>query len=206
MCMEIRKFNDSFANCYLIFEENNAIIVDPGLKDITPLMIFISDHQLNIKGILLTHAHFDHFFSLNKLINILKVPVYIHQLDAKLLKDPILNLSNFMAKEDIIFNQDVEYLEDEEIINLIYNHPIKIIHTPYHSKGSCCFYFIKDNVILTGDSLFLHNIGRYDLPTSEPNKMIYSLKKILSLDDNIKVYPGHGENTNIGDERQYFDL
>ena len=59
---------------------------------------------------------------------------------------------------------------------------------------------------LTGDSLFLHNIGRYDLPTSEPNKMIYSLKKILSLDDNVKVYPGHGENTNIGNERQYFDL
>lgn len=155
---------------YIIGDSEEAAIVDPGW-DYKKIMEICEKEKLKITKILLTHAHYDHKMDLNKLVKKTDAEVYVHEKE---------NL-----KED---NMKIINIKDNQEISLG-KLKIKVLHTPGHSAGSCCF--LVDNKIFTGDTLFIGAIGRIDLPGSNEENMKKSLKKLADLDNNIEVYPGH---------------
>jgi glyoxylase-like metal-dependent hydrolase (beta-lactamase superfamily II) len=185
-------------NAYLLIGSmGHALIVDPTFDTASVFLKEIRQNKLIPLAILLTHSHFDHIVDVAFLKNTLKIPVYIHEKDAKNLRHPgsdgiFVEWAIDPCEPDILWQGDEE-VELEEF-------KFKVIHTPGHSFGCCCFYFPKENVLISGDTLFKGTMGTVSLPTSEPQKMWESLKILSKLDPNIKVYPGHGESTTIGGE------
>ncbi|HHT97168.1 MAG TPA: MBL fold metallo-hydrolase [Clostridiales bacterium] len=187
-------------NCYIIINTNNnqAIIVDPA-DDADIIEEYIKKEDLKCKGILLTHGHFDHIGAAEELAESFGVEIYAFKEEAELLADKKLNFSIGVG-QDISLTADV-LLVDKQKIELA-GFDIKVLHTPGHTKGSACYLFIDEDIILTGDTLFFENIGRCDLPTGNFEEIINSLNsKLMILDNNIRVYPGHGELTDIGHEK-----
>lgn len=187
-------------NTYIINEKSDCFIIDPGapleqIKDV------IDANQFIVKGILLTHGHFDHIYTLNEVFDLYKCPVYIHNKERDFLFDPNLNLSSTTLKT-ITFKEKeyIHVIEDKEIITLG-NQKIKVFHTPGHTRG-CVSYQYK-RYLFTGDLLFKGTIGRHDLPTSNKKELFDSLAYILKhCKDNTLVYPGHGTFTTILNEKE----
>ncbi len=95
------------------------------------------------------------------------------------------------------------YVKDGEEITIA-GMTFRLIATPGHTKGSCCYYFEEDKLLISGDTLFQESVGRTDLPTGSMSTLVRSVKeKLLSLPEDVKVYPGHGEATSIGYEKAY---
>ena len=189
------------ANTYLIIDSSNqCLLVDIG-KDDERIVRYINDNKLQLKGILLTHGHFDHIRGVDYILSQFDVPVYLHEQDKELLTNPHLNGSDRFSRKDIIIDALTENIKDGSAIKLL-DEPIKVIHTPFHTQGSVCFYLEKERVLFSGDSLFLGSIGRSDFITSNPKLIPSSLAKLMSLNDDVKVYSGHGLETTIGDERK----
>ena len=197
-------YNEVFelaANGYLLIDDNNdCVMVDPG-KDNNDVVNYIKQNDLTLKGILLTHGHFDHIAGVKCLLKHFSVPIYIHENDKEFLKDPHLNCSDRFSRKDIVIDTEPVAIKDGEILKIL-NDDIKVIHTPFHTRGSACFYLAKENVLISGDTLFLMSIGRTDFPTACPELVDSSLAKLMSLKDETKVYPGHGPKTTIGFERK----
>jgi glyoxylase-like metal-dependent hydrolase (beta-lactamase superfamily II) len=173
------------------------LVIDPSsVKD--GLINYIRREQINLKAILLTHGHIDHFRGVPNLVKNFNCDVYISFEDNDFLKNPEYNCSIFLGKSET-YNGETKTLVDKDEITLLKD-PLKVIGTPYHTEGSVCFYSKVNNLLFSGDSLFKNCIGRYDLPGSNPKKISSSLEKLKSLPINTKVYPGHGSFTTIGEE------
>ena len=186
-------------NCYIVGDEKTreAIVVDPG-ADGKAILAAINKHNLNVKYIILTHAHGDHIGALDVVKAETKAPVLIHQNDEGMLQDKNRNFTSFMGGKAIEMGAD-KFLNDGDVLN-IGDIELKIIHTPGHSKGGICILF--ENVLICGDSLFAGSIGRTDLEGGNYAQLIQAIKdKILVLDDSINVLPGHGPTSTIGRER-----
>ena len=185
-------------NAYLLVgSKGYALIIDPTFDTADIFLKEIRERQLCPLAILLTHSHFDHIVDVAYLKKSLKIPVYIHEKDAKNLKHPgsdglFVEWSIDPCEPDVLWKGGEE-VELEEF-------KFKVIHTPGHSFGSCCFYFERENVLISGDTLFKGTMGTLSLPTGEPKKMWESLNTLSKLDPNLKVYPGHGGPTTIGRE------
>ena len=200
--MEIKSFiyGDNYielsANTYLIIDGKDCVLVDPGKED-PRIVEFIKENSLNLKGILLTHGHCDHMRG----IIAFECPVYIHKDDVELLNNPHLNCSDRFSRKNVSI--DVAPIEVEEgmEINLL-SKPIKVIHTPYHTMGSVCYYIPEEKILFSGDTLFKDAMGRSDFVTSDPNLIKSSLAKLGALPDDVILYPGHGDLTSIGYERK----
>lgn len=187
------------ANCYILEceETKNAIVIDPG-GDGDFILDFINSKKLNPEFIINTHAHVDHIAANENLKLRTSALICIHKDDADMLVNPQKNLS-FFINSPITSPPADKLLSDGDIlksgtINL------QVIHTPGHSPGSICL--LSQGCIFTGDLLFSGGIGRYDFPGSSYNLLIDSLKKVINLDSNLIVYPGHGPTTTIGEERE----
>ena len=196
-------------NTYVMYNENNdAFLVDPGYSLNNGLIDHIKKLNKNIKAILITHGHYDHIYALKDVLELYKdVKVYILRDEAEFLTDPSLNLTdkdyNELGIETFSFMpQNIELLEDGDVINVA-GFNIKVIATPFHTKGSCCYYVESEKVLFTGDTLFYTTIGRSDLPTGSSRTISSSLKKLIDLPDGIKVYPGHGFITDLDREKKY---
>ncbi len=182
-------------NCYVIINDNKAIIVDPTVSK-QKLKL---ENGIRIVAIFITHAHFDHIIALDSYLDE-EVPIYIHPTASHKLASPLKNLSCFcnhkvaitVPKENLHLTQD----QDQYILA---NMECKIIHTSGHSNCSQCM-MIKD-VIFTGDTLFKNDVGRTDLPTGNSKNLRESLMKLTSLEGDYIVYPGHGEATTLDFER-----
>lgn len=163
---------------YIISSSDLFIVIDPswGFKEIKEYYLSTSR---KLEGVLITHGHFDHINDLEKLIKEFNPPVYISREDLEFIKVKDGNL-NFISNGDTLVFGDII---------------VKVIHTPGHSPGSVC-YLIEDN-LFTGDTLFIGCCGRVDLPGSNPLSLRDSLLKILKLDENIKIFPGHSYNGNM---------
>lgn len=184
-------------NSFIIVNGNKCIIVDPSWNG-KNIIEYIKQKNLDIDFVIITHTHYDHTFDLNKILEYKNVNVYCSEHS----KDEI----NFWAKNKdnglfLSSNIDFEsvnfvYVNDSTIIGSFPN--LRFILTPGHSESSMCIKI--DNLLMTGDHLFVYDIGRTDLPFSNHNKMVNSLKKISDYikDDNIIIYPGHGESSNWG--------
>ena len=193
--------DDLCANTYVINDSNNfCVIIDPSV-DNDGVINYILRHNLKAKAVLLTHGHFDHIRGVERICSQLNVPLYLHYLDECMLLDQHLNGSDLMdnsftikQKPNLLSDGDkLDYLEDA----------IQVIHTPFHTKGSVCYYFTNNKLLFSGDTLFKNSVGRDDLPNAEPRKAEESLSKIKALPKECKIYPGHGPNTVLENELIY---
>ena len=187
-------------NCYIV---SNVTTKDCFLVDLATysqeMVGYINKSGYKVKGILLTHGHFDHIMGVNEFTHENPVKVYAHKDEEDFLKNPNLNLSITRSNEYKVTN--VEILEDNKVINLA-GFEIKVIHTPGHTPGGCCYYLPNEGIIFTGDTLFLRSIGRTDFPYGNHNQLIESINtKLVTLPDDVVVYPGHADKTNIIVER-----
>ncbi len=195
-------------NCWVLASEKGSecIIVDPGMPDISAeIELIISEEGLKPVAALLTHGHLDHTFSIKPLADGYSIPTYIHSEDRRFVADPagihgpqfIEQLSGMKFEEP----KDLHTLKDASTLELV-GMKIKAIHAPGHTKGSLMF-LINDEILLSGDVLFAGSIGRTDLPTGSSRDMQQTLRnKVLTLDDSIRVLPGHGQETTIKYERK----
>lgn len=185
------------ANCYILFDEENNIgcIIDPG-GDEEIIVEEINRNNIKIKFILLTHGHIDHTGAVGVLKEKYKVPVYINAEDKKLMKQGV-EVFGRMWRET---SEDRE-IKDGEIIELG-NLQIKCIETPGHTPGGMSF--LVGNMLFTGDTLFKGSIGRTDFPGGDYDQIIESIKtKLIPLDDETVVFPGHQGESNIKFEKKY---
>lgn len=191
--------NDFTENTYIINEKNECFIIDPG-TNFKEIVSYISKKDYIVMGVLLTHGHFDHIFSLNDIIEEYKVPVYIHMNERDFLFDPNLNLSSMTYKRFVLKDKNiVNTITSKDKIKLGYE-TIKIIETPGHTRGGVCYHY--KNFLFSGDTLFKGSIGRHDLPTANKTHLERSVNMLVTkLRDNTVVYPGHGHFTTILNEK-----
>ncbi len=197
-------------NCYVVYNEHDdAFLVDPGYSLNNGLIDHIKKLNKNIKAILITHGHYDHIYALKDVLELYKdAKVYILREEVEFLSNPDLNLSNSEFGEGVgakpinFVPNNLHLLDDGDIIDIV-GLEIKVIATPFHTRGSCCYYLEKEKALFSGDTLFFSTIGRSDLPTSSNRTISSSLKKLVDLPDGIKVYPGHGAITFLDREKKY---
>lgn len=202
--MNIEKFiPEAFAsNNYIVYDNKtkSAAIFDPSLC-FSETNAFIEKNNLNLKYIIITHAHFDHLYDVKKFQEKYKNVKTLFPKEDKILYDNLaLQAQLFGSKEVDTFKID-EYIDENSKI-FIDDTEIKIIHTAGHTRGANCY--LIDNFLIAGDTLFFEEIGRCDLPTGSFSEIENSIRnKLFKLDDNIKVFTGHGSDTTIGHEKIY---
>jgi len=200
MVIERIVVSDFFTNCYIIGcnEEKVCGIIDPGSQG-EKIKEIIESKDLKPVIIINTHGHFDHIGA----NNFFNLPVYIHKNDFKFLKDPEKNLSSFFSIPYICKN-DVFEVKENDVIK-IGKLKLEVLHTPGHTPGSICLK--TGNILFTGDTIFSDGIGRTDFPEGDEEKLIKSIKtKILTLPDEIIIYPGHGEISELGRIKKWLKL
>ncbi|GAY13810.1 MBL fold metallo-hydrolase [Mycobacterium sp. shizuoka-1] len=198
-------------NCYVLAPHAgaDAVVVDPGQRAFGTLRRILDENRLTPAAVLLTHGHIDHIWSAQKVGDTFGCPVFIHPEDRYLLADPIRGFGPRLGqiafgalfrepKQVVELDRDGDKLELGGI-------SVTVDHTPGHTRGSVVFRVPDglNQVAFTGDTLFKQSVGRTDLPGGSGNALLSSIvDKLLVLDDDTLVLPGHGESTTIGLERR----
>ena len=193
--MKIFSLGDYLVNCYLLFDQGTkeAIIIDAP-SQVEEVLGFVGENSLKVSAVFLTHCHFDHFEGIGNI----DLPFYVHPDEEEFLKKPKLNLSYFVGKAVKIFVKPILLSEGKLKLGPF---DFSVIHTPGHSPGSMSFK-IKD-WLFCGDTLFSNSIGRTDFAYASHDLLVDSIKnKIISLPDDMKVFPGHGASTTVRRERE----
>ena len=195
-------------NCWIIAAKagQECIIIDPGMPDIShEISAIIAENNLKPVAALMTHGHLDHTFSVKLLADGYGIASYIHSEDREyLLKPQGAHGAEFNATLDAMsFEEptDTRNLRHGDLLEIL-DLKITAIHAPGHTKGSTMFT-INDEVLISGDVLFAGSIGRTDLPSGSHEAMVKTLKtRVLPLNDDLRVLPGHGPETTIKFERK----
>ena len=186
------------ANCYTVYdtESKKCLIIDLG-GDFSKILAQANSLGLSVKGVVLTHGHFDHVAGA-KNCKEHGIPVYISKEDAKMLTS-LTNLSEYAGYGMLSYEADCIL---QEGLNEIGGIKFEVIKTSGHTEGSVCLLF--GNMLFSGDTLFALSYGRYDFPTGDYGQLKNSiLNKLFTLDDNVEVLPGHGGKTTIKHERKF---
>ncbi len=189
-------------NCYFVYQEgtDKALVFDPADKG-EYIYNGLKEKGFTVAAILLTHGHFDHIWGVEALRELSGAKVYAYEEEKEVCENPSVNVSKGAGRPCAI--KADTYLKDGEEVT-IEGISFKLIATPGHTKGSCCYYFADDKILISGDTLFQESVGRTDLPTGSMSTLVRSIKeKLMPLPEDVKVYPGHGESTTIGYEKQY---
>ncbi|HZQ21461.1 MAG TPA: MBL fold metallo-hydrolase [Terriglobales bacterium] len=189
-------------NCSIIGDETTreAMVIDPG-DDIDDLLALVRKHNLQVKQIVITHAHIDHVGGAMKLKAATGAPILLNENDYELLRmlDSQAVWVGMRSPGQVAIDQSVKQADTLQAGSL----SAEVLHTPGHTEGSICLYFSAESKLIAGDTLFAGSIGRTDLPGGSMKKIINSLHgKLLALPDETIVVPGHGPLTTIGEERQ----
>lgn len=187
-------------------EYTDVIVIDPADQG-KDLYDKLKEKGLIPKAILLTHAHFDHIWGIRGLVTAARkadaeasIPIYASELEVEVLADPSTNLSGEYGRPTQI-TPDVALADGEEF-DLCGIH-IKMISTPGHTPGGCCFYVEEAELLVSGDTLFQGSVGRTDFPGGSMSTLVRSInEKLMILPGKTKVYPGHGEGTTIEFEQK----
>ncbi|HOK79574.1 MAG TPA: MBL fold metallo-hydrolase [bacterium] len=198
--VKIEKFTvgQMATNCYIVHDDDkNALIIDPG-ANADLILTHIEKRKLNVRYIINTHGHYDHIGA-NYIKNMLnsRPLLGIHLSDETFLKNPELNLS-ILSGNDFVADSPDFFLEENQLIKVTEKFLLSVIHTPGHTPGSVCLKL--GNCLFSGDLLFCGGVGRTDLPGGNEYLLFKSLHRILQLDRNMIVLPGHGPKTTIGTE------
>lgn len=193
-------------NCYLVYDEETkrGAVVDPG--DGAELVADAAKNLgLQIEAIFLTHGHFDHMMAANALKAAWNAKIYACEKEKEILCDCDKSLVSSYYGEAYTVTADVYVKEGDEIEAAGFTW--KVLETPGHTIGSCCYYIEKEEVLFAGDTLFAGSYGRTDLPTGSGRQMVGSVTRLLKeLPENVMVYPGHMDQTTIGWEKKYNPL
>lgn len=188
------------ANCYIVGSESDreAMIIDPG-AEAKRILKMVDDLKLDIKLIVLTHGHVDHIDGVKEIKEATGAPVAIHTDDIKTLNDdPLSKLLGFSRQP---MPPPDRLLKDNDKIDIGDGLHFVVLHTPGHSPGGICL--LGGGVVFSGDTLFSFGIGRADLPGGNADQLMDSIRtRLMVLDDETIVYPGHGQKTTIGAERR----
>lgn len=185
-------------NCYLIWDKDELLIIDPG-ADAALLIKEIEATKAKPLSILLTHTHYDHIGAVDALRDEYQIPVFVSPLENAWLSDPVLNLSSRHPELGglIVRPAEQEFELKEYTIGDLH---FRVVPTPGHSHGSVSFVF--DSFVVSGDALFKGSIGRTDLHTGNLEQLLDSIQtQLFTLPEHYKVYPGHGDSTTIGFEK-----
>jgi len=202
MIHEILPVGPLQCNCSIIGDEatREAIVIDPG-DEIEDILALIRKHNLQVKQIVITHAHIDHVGGAMKLRAATGAAILLNQNDYSLLKmlDVQASWLGMKAPGKVEIDHSIGQADTLKAGAL----EADVMHTPGHTEGSICLYFPLEKKLIAGDTLFAGSIGRTDLPGGSFDKIINSLhEKVLALPDETVVIPGHGPLTTIGEERE----
>ena len=201
MILEHIVVGDLQTNCYIYGStaQKEVIVIDPG-GDVERIVAVLYRLTARVRSIVNTHGHVDHIVANRALKKRTGAEVLIHRADAGMLIDARKNFSGMLA-EPVTSPPADRLLEGGDVIQ-VGDLQLKVAHTPGHSPGGISL--LGDGVVFTGDTLFAGSIGRWDFPGASYNLLLASVRnKLLVLDDNTVVYPGHGPATTIGEEKQH---
>jgi hydroxyacylglutathione hydrolase len=202
MIHEILPVGPLQCNCSIIGDEttHEAMVIDPG-DNIDEVLALIRKHNLQVKQIVITHAHIDHVGGAMKLRAATGAPILLNQNDYALLKMLDVQATWIGVADPGKVEIDRSITTGETVT--AGQHTAQILHTPGHTEGSICLYFQAEKKLIAGDTLFAGSIGRTDLPGGSTQKIMRSLHDtVMALPDETVVIPGHGELTTIGEERE----
>jgi hydroxyacylglutathione hydrolase len=190
-------------NCFILgdSETNEGVVIDPGAEP-ERILAVVARHGLKIKYLLNTHGHFDHIGGNREVLDATGAELLIHGGDVPFLSRAAdvatmygLNTENSPPPSRLL----------EDGMELVCGGLVmKVLHTPGHTPGGCCFYLEREGMVITGDTLFRDGVGRTDFPGSSHEALIAGIRsKLLTLPETTKAYPGHGPATTIGYEKRH---
>lgn len=198
-------FNPIQENTYILYDETKScVIIDPGCYDAdekAELKEFITENELKPIHLINTHCHVDHVLGNAFVKKTFGLPLQIHPKEVEVLRSvkvyaPHYGLSNYEETDPDAFFDEGDQIKFGNTV-------LDILFVPGHSPGSVAFVDHVSKTVIAGDVLFFRSIGRSDLPGGHHQTLIRSIEtKLFALEDDYKVYPGHGQTTNIGDERK----
>ncbi len=195
--MKIERFRVNFmeVNCYVVYHEKEAMVVDPGDAS-EQVLTYINQRDLKVVAIINTHGHADHIMGNAWFMEKTKAPLWIHEKDAEYLSNPEMHLGS-LTNMDVPTVEAGRFLKDGDVIN-VGNKSLEVMHTPGHSPGGICLY--APNLLISGDTLFKNSVGRWDLPGGNLDVLKESILRLGRLPIETVVYPGHGPSTTIEHE------
>jgi len=207
--MQIKKFtfNPFMENTFVVWDEQSheAAVVDPGMSDEVEeheIKSFIEENSLDIKYLINTHCHIDHVLGCRFVKENYNPVYYIPEKDLPLYNNADKQAEMFGITMNKLPKIDKYLTEGEKLF--LGNEAFSNLYTPGHSPGEFCLYFDESKFCITGDVLFRESIGRTDLYGGDYNTLIDSIKtKLLTLHDDIVIYPGHGDESTIGYEKRH---
>jgi len=200
MRIEIFTLGELQENAYLVLDDNypEAVVIDPGDYP-KRLVSRIEETGKTLAAILLTHGHWDHVTGVRELRLAFDAPIYLHEADRALYEHVVeqAEFFGFYAEPQPPVDHT---LKDGDVVEVgLFR--FEVLHTPGHTPGGVCFRM--NNVVFVGDTIFAGGVGRSDLPGGSHEKLIDGIRrKLLTLDDNVVLYPGHGPPTTVGEERR----
>ncbi len=184
-------------------DTRDVLVVDPG-AEARLLIQYLKNNEYTPAAVLLTHAHEDHIMAAGPIREAFGCPILCHEAEAALLADPAHNCSA-SAGTPCALTADRLLKEGEEVT--LGGMTFRVLHTPGHTAGSCCYYFPAYEMLISGDTLFHGSYGRTDLPTGSDAQMLSSIRRLLSeLPGETIVYPGHMDRTFIAFEQRFNPL
>ena len=189
------------SNTYLVVSDGHALVVDPSVS-VAAIRSAAAEQGVTLDGVLLTHGHYDHMLSMDALCEEFKIPSMIHRADAEMLTHGKKNAFYDFFGQERTFRPADRLLKDGEEIPLG-NESIRVIHTPGHSRGSCCFLCGEERLV-TGDTVFAEGFGRYDLFGGDAAVLKASLTLLRKMNPRLRIYPGHGPRAFLGDALDTF--